>query len=177
VILVARGFTTLRDRRVLAVAAMLAVVLGFASGVRNVITQRTQAGEVAAVLHREAHAGDLVVYCPDQVGPAIHRLGPAGLDEIVFPSAAGPERVDWVDYKKRLKRADVRAFARAALARAGSRTLWYVDAPGYQTHKTVCETLKDTFAATRRRVPRTQPDPKIFEKSGLEEFPAPAASS
>jgi len=78
------------------------------------------------------------VYCPDQIGPAVHRLAPKGLDEVVYPSFAGPERVDWVDYKKRLKQADFRAFAHAVLARAGSRTLWYVSAPGYITHKNVC---------------------------------------
>ncbi len=177
VLLVARGFTTLCDRRVLAGAAVLAVLLGFAGGVRNVITQRTQAGEVAAVLRTDAHAGDLVVYCPDQVGPAVHRLAPKGLDEVVYPSFAGPERIDWVDYKQRLKRADTRAFVRTALARAGSRTLWYVSAPGYHTHKVVCETLKNAFAAARRRVPRTAPDPKIFEKPSLEEFLARPASS
>src|SRR5437762_7278965 len=163
----------MRDRRVLAGVSALVVLLGFAGGVRNVLTQRTQAGEVASVLRAEAHARDLVVYCPDQVAPAVHRLAPAGLDEIVYPSAKGPERVDWVDYKKRLKDADLQGFARAALARAGSRTLWYVRAPGYATHKNLCEGLSNAFAAARQRVPRTLPQAKIFEKPALEEFPAP----
>jgi mannosyltransferase len=131
VLLVARGFTTLRDPRVLGGVLGVAVVLGFVGGVRNVVTQRTQAPEVAAVLRREAKPGDLVVYCPDQVGPAVHRLTPAGLDEVVYPSLAGPTRVDWVDYKQRLAAADPKAFVRNALARAGSHTLWYVRAPGY----------------------------------------------
>ena len=176
VLLVARGFTTLRDPRVLAGVAVLAVLLGFSGGVRNVLTQRTQAGQVAAILRTDAHPGDLVVYCPDQVGPAVHRLAPKGLDEVVYPSFAGPERVDWVDYKKRLKHADFRVFARAVLARAGSRTLWYVSAPGYVTHKNVCEAIDNVFAASRQRVPRTLPDPKIFEKPALDEFlPRPAS--
>ncbi len=68
---------------------------------------------------------------PTRSRPPVHRLAPAGLDEIVYPSAAGPERIDWVDYKARLRKANVGAFATAALARAGSHNLWYVRAPGY----------------------------------------------
>ncbi len=36
--------------------------------------QRTQAVQVAAVLNAQAQAGDVVVYCPDQLGPAVDRL-------------------------------------------------------------------------------------------------------
>jgi len=173
VLLVARGFTTLRDPRILGGVFGVAIVLGFMGGVRNVITQRTQAGEVAAVLRREAKPGDLVVYCPDQVGPSVHRLTPSGLDEVVYPSFAGPQRVDWVDYKKRLAAADPAAFAREALARAGSHTLWYVSAPGYTTHAGTCEGLSNDFAAARSRLQRTLSDNTIFEKPALQMFPAP----
>jgi hypothetical protein len=63
------------------------------------------------------------------------------------------------------------------LARAGSRTLWYVSAPGYITHKNVCEAIDNLLAASRQRVPRTLPDPKIFEKPSLDEFvPRPKSS-
>jgi hypothetical protein len=170
VILAARGITTVLDTRVRVAIAVLLVALGFVAGIRNVLTQRTQAGEVAAVLRRDAHEGDVVVYCPDQVAPAVHRLAPKGLDEIVYPSAAGPERVDWVDYKKRLREADVRAFAEDTLKRAEGRTLWYVRAPGYQTHKTVCEALSAEFERVRQRVPRTQSKPDVFEKPQVDEF-------
>jgi len=172
VILVARGLTTLRDPRVLALVATVVVVLGFAGGVRNVATQRTQAGAIAAILRHEAHPGDVVVYCPDQVGPAVARLAPAGLDQFVYPSFARPQFVDWVDYKKRLALANLGEFARTTLARAGSHTLWYVSAPGYTTHKGTCEALGDAFAASRTRTPRTFSDASIFEKPALEEFTA-----
>jgi mannosyltransferase len=174
ILLVARGFTTLRAPRVLAGVLAVAVVLGFAGGVRNVITQRTQAGEVAAVLRHEAKPGDLVAYCPDQIGPSVHRLVQPGLDEVVYPSFAGPERVDWVDYKKRLAAASPAAFARDALRRAGAHTLWYVSAPGYITHPGTCEAISDAFAAERPRVQRTLSDVKIFEKPELQMFPAPS---
>ena len=39
--------------------------------------------------------GDLVVYCPDQLGPAVHRLLRGGLDEVTYPGArvAGVRRL------------------------------------------------------------------------------------
>ncbi len=176
ILLVARGFMTLRNPRIFGAVLVVAVGLGFAGGVRNVATQRTQAPQVAAVLRKEAKPGDMVVYCPDQVGPSVHRLLPPGLDEVVYPSFAGPERVDWVDYKKRLAAANPATFARAALARAGSHTLWYVSAPGYITHVGTCEAISDAFAAARMRLQRTLPDATIFEKPALQMFPAPSKS-
>jgi mannosyltransferase len=176
ILLVARGFTTLRDPRILGGVLSVAILLGFAGGVRNLVTQRTQAGEVASVLRREAKPGDLVVYCPDQVGPSVHRLTQSGLDQVVYPSFAGPERVDWVDYKKRLAAAHPAEFAREALARAGSHTLWYVSAPGYTTHPGTCEELSDEFAKARPRLQRTLSDNTIFEKPELQMFTASTKS-
>jgi hypothetical protein len=172
ILLVARGFTMLTDPRILTAVLGIAIALGFAGGIRNLTTERTQAPEVAAVLRADAKPGDVVVYCPDQVGPAVHRLAPGGLDEVVYPSFAGPERIDWVDYKKRLARADPVAFARAALERARGHTLWYVSAPGYLTHVGTCEALSNEFAGTRERIQRTESDPNIFEKPQLQMFPA-----
>jgi 4-amino-4-deoxy-L-arabinose transferase-like glycosyltransferase len=177
VLLVARGIGLLRDPRVFASVLVVASVLGFAGGVRNVVTQRTQAGEVARVLRHEAKPGDLVVYCPDQVGPSVHRLVQSGLDEIVYPSSNGPERIDWVDYKKRLAHVDIDAFAQKALRKADGRTLWYVSAPGYITHVGTCEALSDAFAKARPRVQRTLSNDKIFEKPALQQFDARPAGS
>jgi hypothetical protein len=172
VILVARGLTTLRDSRILALVAAVVVILGFAGGVRNVLTQRTQAGTVAAVLRQYARPGDVVVYCPDQVGPDVARLAPNDLDQFVYPSFDPPQFVDWVDYKRHLAQANLGAFAQEALKRADHHTLWYVSAPGYTTHKGTCEALSDAFAAARTRSVLTSPDPKIFEKPDLQQFPA-----
>jgi 4-amino-4-deoxy-L-arabinose transferase-like glycosyltransferase len=172
ILLVARGFTMLTDQRILIGVLSVAILLGFYGGYRNLSTQRTQAPQVAAVLRKDAKPGDVVVYCPDQVGPAVHRLAPAGLDQVVYPSFAGPERIDWVDYKKRLAQANIPAFAHAALERARGRTLWYVSAPGYITHKGTCEALSDEFAGSRERIQRTESDPDTFEKPQLQMFPA-----
>ncbi len=170
VVIVARGIATFRDIRVRAVVLAFLVAVGLRGGVRNMTTQRTQADTVATVLRAEAHAGDLVVYCPDQLGPSVHRLVQPGLREVVYPSFAPPDRVDWVDYKARLARTDVGAFASEALAKAGRRTLWLVSAPGYITHEGTCEKLSTDLGLSRPPLERTLLDDKVFEKAQLEEF-------
>jgi hypothetical protein len=96
-------------------------------------TQRTQAVDAAAVLNAQAQPGDLVVYCPDQLGPAVDRLLTVrGVQQITFPRAAAPQRVNWVDYRKVIGRTDVSSFAQSALARAGANhTVWLVWRDGY----------------------------------------------
>jgi uncharacterized membrane protein len=170
ILLVARGFTLLRDQRVLGALLILTVVLGFAGGVRNARTQRTQAGAVAAVLNAQAQRGDLVVYCPDQIAPSVHRLLKPGLEEVVYPSFDGPEIIDWVDYKARLARANVNEFAAEATRRAGDGRIWYVSAPGYITHPGTCEELSNVLAADRDRRQLTVSDEQIFEKPALQLF-------
>jgi uncharacterized membrane protein len=176
VLVVARGVTTLTDPRVRAGLLAVMVVLGFVGAGRNVATDRTQAGQVAAVLRAEAHPGDLVVYCPDQLGPAVHRLAPAGLDEVTYPDFGSPAFVDWVDYKARLARTDPAAFARQARARAGSHTVWLVTSPGYITHRASCDTLAEGLAAGRTPSIRVSPDVRIYEHPGLQEFTARTAT-
>jgi len=135
-------------------------------------TNRTEAGQVAAVLKAQAQPGDLVVFCPDQLGPAVHRLVSAGLDEVTYPFFGSPEFVDWVDYKKRLAQQDPKVFAREALARAGSHTVWLVTTQGYLTHPVVCTTLSTLFASKRPRAQLVAPNERIFEHPGLQRFSA-----
>jgi hypothetical protein len=172
VVVVARGVTTLADPRVQAGVLALVIGLGLVGGGRNVKTNRTQAGQVAAVLRERAQPGDVVVYCPDQVGPAVHRLAPPGLDGVTFPAFGSPELVDWVDYKERVAAADPARFVRDALERAGTHTLWLVSTPGYLTHPVVCGTLSTLFAASRARETPVAPDEELFEHPGLQRFPA-----
>lgn len=171
VLLVARGVTTVADDRVRGALLTAVVLLGLVGGVRNMFEPRTQAGEVAAVLSAEAAPGDLVVYCPDQLGPAVHRLARTPARQVTFPDLADPAFVDWVDYEERVAAADPAAFARAALERAGPGTLWFVTGPGYRTHTGICEAVSDGFAAQRERIPRVLPDESVFEKPGLQQFP------
>ncbi len=63
------------------------------------------------------------------------------------------------------------AFAAEALHRAGDHTIWFVSAPGYTTHVGICETISAELAKTRRWCPASNPDDKIFEIPGLQQFP------
>ena len=43
-----------------------------------------------------------MAYCPDQLGPAVNRLLPAGRYlQTTFPRGTGPAFVNWVDYARR----------------------------------------------------------------------------
>ncbi len=99
ILLVVIGLTTFRDRRVRAVILAVAVVAGLAGSIPDVTTNRTQAGQVAAAIAAHGRPGDVVAYCPDQLGPAVNRLLPAGRYlQTTFPRGTGPVFVNWVDY-------------------------------------------------------------------------------
>lgn len=132
-VLVAVGITVIHDRRAVASLAAVACLAGLlsASGARDAL--RTEASRVAAVLNVQAQPGDLVVYCPDQLGPAVNRLITVPqVNELTFPKAISPQRVDWVDYKKDISKTDVGTFAQRMVSKLGAdHTLWLVWRDGY----------------------------------------------
>ena len=144
VLLVAMGLVTLADRRVRAAVLAATVAFGLASAIPDIWTSRTQAGEVAATLARQGRPGDVVGFCPDQIGPGVNRLLPAGrYHEITFPRDTGPEFVNWVDYAAASNRGQPSAFAtRLETMSAHSHQIWFVWAPGYQTFGTKCEQIE-----------------------------------
>ncbi len=133
-LVVAYGITVFADTRVRVV--LLAIVIGFGlgGGARRVFENRTQAAQVADVINARARPGDVVMYCPDQVGPAVSRLlrGNLRVDQLTFPNGDPPELVDWVDYKERRRNADIGAFAATVDERARGHALWYVIANNYR---------------------------------------------
>jgi mannosyltransferase len=148
ILLVAIGLTTFRDRRVRTVILAVAVVAGLAGSVPNVTTNRTQAGQVAAAISAHAQPGDVVAYCPDQLGPAVNRLLPSGRYlQTTFPRGTGPAFVNWVDYATASRDGSPVAFTQRleALAAAGGRTIFVVWAPGYQTFGVKCEGIIQTL--------------------------------
>lgn len=173
ILAVALGFTCLRDRRVQVGVLAVVVAIGFVSGVRNARTPRTQATEVAAAIRDGAEPGDVVGYCPDQVGPDVSRLLPArlGLRQYAYPLLAAPDRIDWVDYAARNRRASPDRYARALLARAAGRTVWFVWSGGYRTYGLQCERVMAALSARRAgRVTVVQPKPRVFEHMGLDRY-------
>ena len=151
-LLAAAGLARLPDARLAAAALVVVLVLGFVGGVREARLQRTQGGEVAAMIDAEAGPGDVVAYCPDQLGPATSRHLPDDFRQEPFPLQGDPRFVDWVDYEERNEDADPAAFAADVLQQAddsGGR-VWYVWAYGYRTYGTTCEALIDLFGSSGR---------------------------
>jgi len=172
-LLVARGLTTFRDVRVQVAAVAALSLFGFIGGVRNATEQRTQAGEVADVIRASGQPGDVVLYCPDQLGPSVHRLLPKGFDEVTYPRFERPEFVNWVDYQKRFDAVHPAAFAAEANRRAGAHTIWLVAGPGYPNLHDTCDLLAGHLAARRADSVRVVPNEKLFENPGLQEFAPP----
>jgi hypothetical protein len=173
-LLVAFGATVFLDARIRLVTVALVVALGFAGGVRNVVTDRTQAAQSADIIVAEAKAGDLVVYCPDQVGPSVSRLlrDVRGLRQLTFPDFAPPQRVNWSDYVDRIGRVSPQSFADAIVRRAGNATIWYVLSPGFFHFKGKCDTIAARLGAVRSERDRVGPDDSFYEFEGLIEFTA-----
>jgi hypothetical protein len=150
ILLVSVGLLTFRDRRVRTAILAVAVVAGVASSIPNVTTNRTQAGEVAAAIALHAEPGDIVAYCPDQLGPAVDRLLPQGrYVQTTFPRGTGPTFVNWVDYGKASRAASPVAFAQhlESIAAAAGRQIFMVWAGQYQTFGLKCEQIVQTLQA------------------------------
>jgi uncharacterized membrane protein len=147
ILLVSLGVTVFRDRHVRVAIIALGMVLSVAAAVPNVTTNRTQAGEVAAAIAATAKPGDVVAYCPDQLGPAVNRLLPAGrYHQITFPRGTGPAYVNWVDYAAAVHAASPVTFAEQVEAMAaGGHQIFMVWAPGYQAFGLSCEGIVQTL--------------------------------
>ena len=140
-LVVAFGAGMLLDRRVR--YGVLVVVLGCSTLLSWRVTneRRTQAAVVADKLMALAKPGDVIGYCPDQLGPAVDRLLPEGrFQQITFPRMTGPRLVDWAEYEKAQKFGNPTGFALELDRLAGDgHDVWFVLAPGYRTFKNYCE--------------------------------------
>jgi len=171
---VAHGTGAFGDRRIVGGVLALAALLGVAGGLRNALAERTQAREVARVIAAAgAGPGDFVVYCPDQLGPDVHRVLPDGLEQLSFPDLADPSLVNWVDYEERVMARTPGGFAREVLDRAAGRDIFYVWMPGYITHGKQCERVNDALGNARpgnRQL--LHPDHAYFERHAVWSHPA-----
>ena len=168
VLLVAFGVTTFADPRVRVGVLVVVVLLGFWGAARNVEELRTQAAKSANIVRAEARPGDLVVYCPDQIGPDASRLLEGeDVRQVTFPDLGRPERIDWVDYRERIAAADPAAFVRRVLRKAGDSTIYFVAAPGYNNVAGKCEAIAGALSRSRPADIRVLPDADILEPQGL----------
>jgi MFS family permease len=149
ILLVSIGLVTFLDRRIRVIVLAIAVVAGLAGAIPNIATNRTQAGQVARAITKQGRPGDVVAYCPDQLGPAVYRLiPPQRYEQITFPRDTGPEFVDWVDYAQASHAGSALGFAQRLESMASSgRQIFVVWASGYQTFGSKCEGIIQTLQA------------------------------
>lgn len=146
---VAVGVVALSDVRVRAVALLAIALLGLLGGVRIARAERTPSGRIAAALAPRLGRSDLVVYCPDQLGPSTARRLPATTRQVTFPRFASPEIVDWTDYADRNRAGSPKAFAAELDRRAARARVWLVWSPGYRTLGTKCESVINALSTLR----------------------------
>jgi uncharacterized membrane protein len=175
------GMATLADRRVWTGVLAIAVALGLAASASNVTTNRTQAGQVAAAIRAEAKPGDVVGYCPDQLGPSVSRLLPSDLIQLTFPANQPPQRVDWYNYAARNAAGQSAAYAQTLVARAGpGHNVWLVSLGGYLNLDYKCESVTAQLGSLRPGSNEVvRPDTKaqdnltgVFEQQALFRYPA-----
>ncbi|MGH9025376.1 MAG: glycosyltransferase family 39 protein [Acidimicrobiia bacterium] len=176
VLTAAFGFLCFADPRIRTGLLVGMAVLGLTAGVqRNALDQRTQAEQIANSILADFQPGDVVVYCPDQLGPGVARLLDAeDVLQITYPDGGSPEFVNWVDYIERNDVADPNAVARSAIDEAGEDgSIWLVSATHYRGTEDKCGPLG---SAIQGQLPvaegRVRPDDEFFEFGGLVRFSA-----
>jgi len=172
----AYGVTRLPGEAIQAGFVAVLAALGLAGGVDNLVAQRTQGGEIARYIAANGAAGDVVAFCPDQLGPSVTRLLPDGFDQRTFPSGASPRFVDWVDYADRMAAGDPVEFAADLHQRAADATVWLVWSGGYRTLDTKCETLTDQLRRLRQGGTAVVTSGEEFEHAWLYQYgPVPGS--
>jgi mannosyltransferase len=168
--------SVLLEPKVRVVVLSVLVAFSLVAAQHWITMDRTESASVASVINAQAHAGDVVVFCPDQVGPATTRLIDASkhLRQLTFPSAGSPRFVNWTDYAKRNHAASTEKFARSLLAQAPTATIWYVWSPGYLTYDVKCEKLLTDLGTGRQAARTLVPIHGSIEHISLVEYaPAP----
>ena len=146
---VAAGVVALGDIRLRVGVLVVITALGLIGGLRVARMVRTPSGRVAAALTRQLRPADLVVYCPDQLGPSTARLLSARTRQVTFPRLHSPRFVDWTDYADRNRAAFPRDFAERVDRLAGTGRVWLVWSPGYRTLGTKCESVINELSGLR----------------------------
>jgi mannosyltransferase len=169
VIVAALGIARLAPTRRWTTFAIIAVC-GLWLATVDAVHPRTPAGLVVDELAAGSRPGDVVVYCPDQLAPAVHRLleqRQLGLTEVVVPAGSTPARVDWVDYADRALSASPDLEVARVLA-INPEAVWLVVSTGYRPTQPFCRALLDGFLSSGRTTRRLVADePTMVEHEGL----------
>ena len=151
------------------VCALFALGAGY-----NMGSRRTQMDQIVPAIEQNAQPGDVVVFCPDQLGPAGTRLLGDDLKVYVYPTFGDGKFVDWVDYAARNQAASPQNFAQELLQKSNGKPIFLVTAPTYRTLEGQCEALANALSTSRQRADLVADDgTRFFEHAGLQVFRVP----
>jgi mannosyltransferase len=139
----------------------------------EVNTPRTTAPEIARAIVAEARPSDVVVACPDQLAPALHRLlldARPDLREAVFPPGSTPARVNWIDYAERARQANPWAAAHQLLVATPDATIWLVVSTTYPPTQPACAGLLTELIGSRSARLISADRPELVEHGALWRF-------
>ena len=147
-VLAARGISMLPGAsRIVVLVAVVAV--GLAVSVDEARRDRSQGADVAALISEQAEPGDVVAFCPDQVGPATLREISGPLASFAYPRGDG-RFVDWQDYAETIADTAVAGFVSNLLREAQDHDVWLVSGFGYKGFGDRCEAVIDELGRDRR---------------------------
>ncbi len=144
-LLVAMGLVRVGQRWVALGLTLVLIGAGWIGVVEDLGGDRTQAREIATVIDAGAGPDDVVVFCPDQLGPAVMRELETDLIAVTYPLFSRPERVDWTDYADRHAVSSPVDFVDELLGSVvpdGAR-VWLVARDGYRTVEGQCSQIAD----------------------------------
>jgi len=170
-LLVAHGVERVRPLRAARYVVAALLVFGVFRSAVEVHAQRTQAPKIAAALNAHAMAGDVVVFCPDQLGPAVTRLLHTPATTLAFPTNTPGTIIDWVDYSARNHAAHPVDYADSVAKSTG--TVWLVMQSGYRTFGASCGRIYDELRLQRPGAKRlVRSSGTSYEHAALWRFPA-----
>ncbi len=178
ILLAALGIDTLSDPKVRRWVLAVVAVLGLWTGASTSLYRRTTARQVSTAIKERGSPGDVVAYCPDQLGPSVSRYLPDQFVQLTFPRGLGPERVEWFDYEQFNRSAEAQLFAEMLLERAGTNDIWMVWSPGYRTFDAKCEAIIEALEVVRPQASRlVKVQLRYLEHPGLLRFRAGSLTS
>ena len=176
-LLVAAGVTRFLAARLRFVVALVVLLPMLGGSVMSARETRSQSRQIVDAIAAEAGPfRDILVVCPDQLGPAISRelelrpSGPLNLTPISYPDRGDLRFVDWVDYQQRNDAADPSTFASEVLALAAQvpgRNIFLVWNGAYRTFDGDCEELASVFGSAFNGVEVVESDSTFFEHASL----------
>ncbi len=173
-VLAGRGVAQIGDPVIRAGVLAAAVGLGVLGSLDQVRDDRSQGQQVAEVVAENDRGPDIVVVCPDQLGPAIARYLPEDVEIVAYPTLEPAGRVDWTDYEERNAAADPAVIADMIDTRWPDAPVWLAIFGGYRTFGYQCERLATELAARRGPAPTVVvANDDVFEPMNLISFSAP----